>query len=132
MKKKQTVYTVLSSLLIIVALLLPIMATGSATMSLEHIGTTDPTGEEHLLFAFFVAAAVSARVLIALFVSCAISCVMAGIAIHCASSALTMARAEARSTILPRILHITAIVETAVAVLFLLIPLVLLSGVLTM
>ncbi len=131
MKKKQTVYTVLSALLIMGALLLPIVATWSATLSFGHVDTTDPAGEEHLLLAFFVAAAVAVRALIALFVSCVLSCVMAGVAIRCASSALIIAREEARPTMLPRMLHVAAIVVTAVAVLFVRIPLVLLLGVMT-
>ncbi len=131
MRKSQRTYTVLAALLIILALLLPIIGITVASHVFRPDSSVEAAVGEDLLLAFFTALSFSVVTLLVLLVTCSVSCVLAGVAIRCASSAVAMARAEGRSILLPRILHIAAIIEAVLAALAALAPLVLLLAVLS-
>ncbi len=132
MKNKQRSFTVFSALLIIFALLLPIIGTMVAVEIFQPDIGAEPSVEENAWGTFFATVSAAVIMLGTLLVTCFFSCIAAGAAARLASSAATIAREEARSVVLPRILHMTAIVEVVVAVLVALFPLALLFRFMTL
>ncbi len=132
MRKSQRTYTVLAALLIILALLLPIIGTALTAQTFRPDDAGYVAAEEDNWAAFFTAVAYAVILLVVLGTTSLLACILSGTAIGCASRAVAAAREEACSVILPRILQIIAIIETVVAALVALAPLVLRLAMLTM
>ncbi len=131
MTKSKKWYTVLSVFLMIFALLLPLAVISVVANEFlpEDIGG-DAAGESRGddLIAFFGVLSTAVIVLLTLPVTGLISCVLAGVAIGYATTAVAIGREEHTSVTLPYILRVVAGLELAVAALLVLISLVLLMG----